>query len=177
MALKNLKLLRTNLLFLLLCPWLVYAQAERVNIDSIFTRIFDNNIRVVENARIIKANKPVILISPTHCSGCVKYFAQSQKNYQFIFVINNKSLLEINRLLSFYKLKPKHVYFVVAEDIKLKKKIILGGPTPLAFSKLGNALYFVDYTILNAITKEFSAPHKQFAKEFRDQVSSKLEEN
>lgn len=171
MALKNLKLLRTNVLLLLLCPWFVYSQAERVNIDSMFTRVFDANISVVENSRVIKVNKPLILISTSPCSACVKYFTQSQKNYQFIFVINNKSLLEINRLLSFYKLKPKQVYFVVAEDVKLKKKIILSGPTPLAFSKSGNALYFVDYPNLNTITKEFSAPHKKVAEAFRNQVS------
>lgn len=169
MALESLKLLRISIFLLLLAHWRTYAQTERVDFDSVFTKVYDSNIKAVENAKIMKANKPLILVSTSHCSACVNYFAQSQKHYRFIFVINNKSLLEINRLLSFYNLHASQVYFVIPDDIKQKKKIILNGPTPLAFSTSGNALYFIGYPTLNAITNEFTASHKKVAEAFRNQ--------
>lgn len=149
---------------LLLVHGSIHAQHERIVFDSIFSRLYDGNMEAQKSAKVLKSKKPAILVSTSHCSACVKYFAQSQKNYQFIFVINNRSLLEVKRLLEFYKLKAKDVYFVVPDDIAQKKKIILSGPTPLAFTKNGSNMYFIDYPVLNKITNEFTAPYKEAAR-------------
>lgn len=167
MALKNSKFVLIKLALLLFLPWMSFAQVEKVRLDSMFTKIYNSNVNLVENKRITKNNKPIILVSTSHCSACVKYFAKSQKHYQFIFIINNKSLLEVNRLLSFYNLKSNRVYFVVPDDIQQKKKIMLSGPTPLAFSKSSGDFHFVDYPVLNKITQEFTAPQSKVAIEFK----------
>lgn len=170
MVSKNLRSLQISsivLWALLLVQGSIKGQNEQVIFDSIFSHVYDGNLDAQKSSKVLKSNKPAILVSTSHCSACVKYFAQSQKNYQFIFVINNRSLLEVNRLLEFYKLKAKDVYFVVPDDITQKKKIILSGPTPLAFTKDGSSLYFIDYPVLIKITNEFTAPYKEAARAFQ----------
>ena len=167
MALKSLRSLGISIILYLACQPVIMAQNERVLFDSIFTRVVDANLQPVKNASAALKQKPVIIVSTSHCSACVKYFAQGQKNYQFIFLMNFESLLEVERILNFYKLKRKDVYFTTIASIKNKKTMISSGPTPLAMYNLQNNYYFVDYPTLNKASQEFTLDHNTLKNFFK----------
>ena len=160
MVSRSLKLTISIFLLFFKGSSVIYAQSTAIPPDSLFSKMFDKEINSISVSKLLSSDKPVILISTSHCSACVKYFANAQKKYQFVFVINNKSLLEINRLVNVYNLHINNVYFVLPENLKYQKNNTLSGPTPLAFIIRGKSLQFIDYSHLNSATKEFTAPHK-----------------
>lgn len=165
MALKNLKLLQSSLwVIFLLCYNSTFAQNEVVFLDSIFVKIMDSDLKPVATKTINKKNKPIIIVSTSHCSACVKYFAECQKNYQFIFLMNNESLLEVNRITKLYKLKSKEVYFTTQKSIKSKINLIGSGPTPVAINRCHEEMIFINYSILNQTTQEFTLDHTKVKK-------------
>lgn len=145
-----------------------HSQGERIVFDSVFGKIFDAELRPFVSKKITRRNKPVIIVSTTHCSGCVKYFAQSAKSYRFVFLMNYESLLEVNRLLGLYGLKPEQAYFTTAAYLNQKSRAISGGPTPVAIYKDRSDYYFLDYPGLSNITAEFTAEHRKVRKVFRN---------
>jgi hypothetical protein len=167
MGSKNLRSLGISILLFIACQPALMAQNERVPFDSIFTRIVDAKLQPVKNASAALKQKPVIIVSTSHCSACVKYFAQAPKNYRFIFLMNYESLLEVERILNFYKLNGKNVYFTTIANIKNKKSMISSGPTPLAMYNLQNIYYFVDYPALNKASQEFTLNHNELKTYFK----------
>lgn len=167
MALKNLRSLGISFLLCMAFQPLLRAQNEPVLFDSIFTQVVDANLQPVKQAASALQKKPVIIVSTSHCSACVKYFAQAQKNYNFIFLMNYESLLEVERILNFYKLKGKNIYFTTIACVKNKKAMIGSGPTPLAMYYLQNNYHFVDYPSLNKASQEFTLDHNKLKAYFK----------
>lgn len=169
MASKKSRSLQTSLLlcFVLLSA-LSHSQGERIVFDSVFRKIFDAELKPLVSKKLTDSDKPLIIVSTTHCSGCVKYFAQSAGGYRFVFLMNYESLLEVNRILGLYGLKPEQAYFATAAYLDQKSKAISGGPTPVAIYKSRKDHYFLDYQDLNHITAAFTAEHRKVRKAFRD---------
>ncbi len=162
MALKRSKFLRTNFLILFLgLQTFLKAQSEVIFFDSIFVKVFNSELIPVKSALLLKNKKPIIFVSTSHCSGCVNYFAKGQKNYQFIFLTNNESLVEVQRINNFYKLKGKNIYFTTVEYIKTKINILCSGPTPVAIYNCDNKIHLMHYASLNSMSNEFTLKHNQ----------------
>lgn len=168
MALKRLRLIIISSFLLYILPISLFSQKLQLNVDSLCKQLLKADLSIVKNAKPFDSKTPVILVSVTPCSACVKYFSAAQKHYRFVFIINNKSLLEINRILTFYRLKSKNVYFIAVDDLLFNKSSIITGPTPIAFVKSENDLKYVDYSELNHITKEFTAPHNLVEKRLKE---------
>lgn len=165
MALKKLRLNIISGFLLCILPISLFSQKIQLNVDSLSKQVFNADLSIVKSSMPFKSKRPVILISVTPCSACVKYFSATQKHYRFIFIINNKSLLEVNRILAFYHVNRKNVFFITVDDLLFNKKYIITGPTPIAFVKSKSNVKYVDYSELNQITKEFTAPHNLVSKQ------------
>ncbi len=169
MALKKSKSLRTSIFLIIFCGLqaLTIAQGEVITLDSVFTKMFDADLMPVKSASLLKSNKPIIFVSTSHCSGCVKYFAKGQKNYQFIFLMNNQSLVEVERIINFYKLKGKTIYFTTEEYVKNKKNTFCSGPTPIAIYNCNNQTLLLHYASLNSLSHEFTLKHTALIDNFK----------
>lgn len=169
MALRNFKLFLSSL-FLLTSILTVNSQIM-LPVDSVFKGIYDINLNLLPNKKLLSGKKPIILVSLTPCSACVKYFSKDRKHFQFVFVIKNKSLLEVKRLTDYYQLKNKNIYFVTPDDLIFNKNSIITGPTPLGFIVSERKLEYIDYSKLNIITGEFTLPYQKICKAFSQKVN------
>lgn len=162
MVLKDLKSLPISLLLILFfaVPFSGICQNNKINIDSVFTKIFDPNLYVVKSKSFTKIKKPTIIVSTTNCSGCVKYFTNEQHNYKFIFVLYNESLLDAERIMNFYKLSKKDIFFTTCDYVKNHKNEICQSPTPCCIYQNNGTYNFLDYASLSNLSSGFTMEHK-----------------
>lgn len=136
------------------------AQRQPVLFDSIFNSIFNTNLDKIQNNFLQSKNKPILIVSSINCIGCVNYFMLKKSKYFFIFIINNKSLLEVNKILALYKLKKEEIYFTTCSNINILKFNFCQKPTPCLLYKNN----FYDYTSLSQISEEFTLKYKLLRK-------------
>jgi hypothetical protein len=127
--------------------------------NMVFTKVFDFDLKPIEEVDTKILNKPVIFVSSYSCAACVKYFTAYKKaKYNLVFMLNNESLLEVRRVLEFYGTNKKFSYFVTPELIT--KDELLKSATPCLINKN----YVYDYDVLDSLTKSFNDNKYRFIK-------------
>lgn len=159
MVLKNSALKRTSFIVVLCLAFnlpVMVSQTAISNVDSVFTKLFDADLNTKTLSYSELFSKPTVIISNVNCIVCAEYFSKAKKDFNFVFIIGNESLGEINRILAYYNLKKKEVYFTTCKYIQSFKSTLCGNPTPCMAYKQGNRFCFLDYHELDRITGEFS---------------------
>lgn len=179
MALKNSKLLPIKVVFTFL---LLFAQIQTncgqklIVPDSIFTKLFDADLREI-TFKNINHKKPIILITPTNCSGCVKYFTKSKNNYSYIFILYSESLLEAEQTKNRFGLGNKNVYFTTNEYYKCKLINNCEKPTPNCIYETQKKVYFLNYKSIDSLSKAFGLNHEKLKTQLEQMYPSKVNEN
>ncbi len=165
MALKKSKFCTISFVLLLLNINNALGQ-QKFLFDSLFTKTFNFNLDVVDNSLLKQSKKPIIVVSNINCSGCVKYFCSMQKDYTFLFILFSKSLLEIERLKSFYNLKSKDIYFTTCNYISDANQKICVNPTPCCIINKNNEQYIFNNVELSAFTNDYALTKKELKSKF-----------
>lgn len=141
----------------IMCNTLLAQTPSALPLDTVFTR----NLEPLNAHFLLTLNKPIIFVSTTNCGSCVNYFMKKQKDFVFLFLINGKSLLEVQRMISFYKLKTNAVYFFNAPQLLHFKEVISEQPTPCLYSYFNQKGMFYAYEETASVTQEFSISTKK----------------
>lgn len=95
-----------------------------------------------------------------NCSGCVNYFISHKKFFSFIFEIQNKSILEINRIIALYNLKNSDkILFLVSN--KSAKNLLIKEPSPQIIFRKEEKNYHLNYSEVVALTNDFTLKPKK----------------
>jgi hypothetical protein len=164
MELKNTKSRISSLLLPLLVTLNSFSQSVfKLKIDSVFQEILNCKLEK-KNLNILEQNKKsLIYISNINCIGCVNYFTKKKDNYTFLFLIENKSLLEAKKAIITYNLNENSCYFVERKNIKLINKELTEKPSPCAFIYL-DGFYYFDYDNLKSATGDYAIGYKKAKK-------------
>ena len=149
----------------------LYSQQNiTLKIDSIFTNLMDQNLNVVSASNILKLKTPIVIISNLNCGGCVNYFEKSKNKYSYIFIINSKSLLEINTIIKMHQLKDELRYFILCKDINLINHDICSSPTPCLINYNEASFLFYNYALLKKISNDYTLNAKKFLKKINSKI-------
>jgi hypothetical protein len=141
----------------IMCHIAIAQTPSVLPLDTVYTR----NLEPLNAHFLLTLNKPIIFVSTTNCGSCVNYFIEKQKDFVFLFLINGKSLLEAQRMISFYKLKTNAVYFFNASQLLNFKEVISEQPTPCLYSYFNQKGVFYTYEETTNVTEEFSLSTKK----------------
>ncbi|MCA0430957.1 MAG: hypothetical protein LCH32_10710 [Bacteroidetes bacterium] len=110
---------------------------------------------------IISLDKPLVLFSSSNCIACVYYFSKQKHKFNYLIVLNNKSLAETAMMLSNYKLNKESVHFTTKKYYNTNLTIT---PSPCLVFKNNKGTFFLDYSTVSQFTNEFSLPYKKLIK-------------
>lgn len=134
----------------------MYPQSGVADIDSIFIKLFDRDLKQIKNNPSVFLKMPIIIVSNTNCAACVKYFTKKNNDCGFVFILSNESLLEIKRTLEIYDVRSKTIFFTTSEYVRKEKREICSGPSPTMILKKRGVFRFYNYWVLDSITQGFS---------------------
>ncbi len=136
---------------------LIAQTASDLPLDTVYTR----NLEPLNASSLLNLNKPIVFVSTTNCGACVNYFIKKQKEFVFLFLITGKSLLEAQRMISFYNLKTSDVYFFNASQLHHFKEAISEQPTPCLYTYFNQKGLFYNYDETSQATQEFTLTIKR----------------
>lgn len=157
-----------SLFFLVLMKQGMFGQTSILSLDSSLKVIFSTNLEAIPSSQIPFKKRPLVVISNMSCSGCVEYFTSNKKDFVFLFLLQNESLLEINQIIQKHKLQKSSVYFSMAESVF---DSLSSGPSPKIIYASGTNFILLDYSKVSEITKGFSIKHSKFIKNLKVQTN------
>lgn len=161
MVLRKLRLLSKQVLVIIIFLQLSPCRSQQlVSIDTIKFNLFTNKLQAINFSEIEFKDSPIIVITLMNCSGCVNYFISHKKSFSFIFEIQNKSILEINRIIALYNLKDSDkILFLVSN--KSAKNLLIKEPSPQIIFRKEEKNYHLNYSEVVALTNDFTLKPKK----------------
>lgn len=162
LELRQLSLLICSLIF-----WHVniLAQSEsNKTTDSIFT----TNLVPVSFDSLINTNQILIVINRFACQGCVEYLIKNKIGTNFLFVIEDKSRIEMIRVISTYNLKDCNIFYAPRTDYY--QSFQMDARSPILIYSKGNLKTILDYDQLYTISNGFTLKKGEMKKRIKDMM-------
>jgi hypothetical protein len=109
----DLKLLKLNNFYIIIVSFffsLQHFSQQKYAVQNLYNTKLEN----IDIKNVVSNEKITFLIGNNYCLECVTYFYKNVKKSVFIFVIENLSLTEIQKI---NKLKIRNTFFVLKKDL------------------------------------------------------------
>lgn len=159
LGLKKYKLI---FLFISLGNNLGFSQQQILNIDQ---QVYNEKLQIFSLDSLVEKVHTIAFISSTSCVGCVEYLLKEEICYNYVYLIENLSITEMNRVKLKTDNKNCHFYFIVSKFQNNQDLIIDKSPVLLEFKN--EVLYLYNYDELSRLTKSFSLKGNKIKKLLR----------
>jgi hypothetical protein len=156
LGLKKYKLI---LLFISLGNPIGFSQEQIMNVNQ---KVYNEKLQLFSLDSIIQKVNTIVVIANTSCIGCVEYLLKEKICYNYIYLIANLSITEMNRVKFKTDNKNCHFYFLVSKF--QTNPMLISEKSPVLIYLRNSFLYFYNYDALNKLTNSFTLKGKKLNK-------------
>lgn len=163
----GLKKYRLILLFVSLVLTTSTCFSQKI-VTEINKKVYNEKLQSIDLDSLINQVNSVALISHASCVGCVEYLLKQGICRNFIYLIDDLSITEMNQL----KLRTSdpncHFYFAVFNVENIIQPL---EKSPILIYKAHDTLFVFSYDELNKLTNSFTIKRAKVKKELKAQIT------
>jgi hypothetical protein len=140
-----------------------FVGLSQKQINLIDQNIYNDKLSVINLDSLIQNVKTVAIVSKSSCIGCVEYLLNENICENYIFILENLSITEMNSIKFRTNKNNCHYYFVQSN---FQNNLLLkSDKSPVLINSNQNRLTFYDYNDLSNLTKSFTNKGRKIKKQ------------